>query len=615
MSQEISYGSFRDLIPFDDDTEISPDQSLQISDGVIKLYESAMLTAGSDKKPENREAAFFGDTVFKELNASILERDHFNRSIIERHGSEKYQFSRFITAGGMGMILQVKDQRLCRTTAMKVILPEYKSDRDALSNFTTEAKVTGYLEHPNIIPVHELDYMEDTGLFFTMKLAEGESLLRIIKKLKQEDTDYTSVYTFYHLLNIFRKICDAMSFAHSRYILHQDIKPENVMVGAYGEVLLMDWGMAKFIGDPKMEKDPVRREMLEDIAAAMEAKENMIEGSPAYMSPEQAQGDPKLLSRQSDVFLLGATLYHMFTLELPYEGEDIYQVLDKAEKRTLVPPRERCPGRQIPEALSRIIMKAMAKEPENRYPNVDALTVDIDNLISGKWTREKRRRFKTGEFLMKDGDIGDEAYLIQKGRVEVFKDIEGQKVVYSTLLPGEIVGEMALITEEKRSANVMAMEDTTVAVLTRHIMEQNLKKLPPFMEHIISSLTDRLRIANERVSIFSTMDCTYAVLQQFRLIFKDKAGDNVNAGIQERKMIEKITENLGVPKDRAREVINRAVRLKLILRKGDYLQIPDMTVLKQFIQFSKTLAHLTEQKRDLLMAAWVKKKRTGSNGA
>ena len=129
-------------------------------------------------------------------------------------------------------------------------------------------------------------------------------LNEIIDEIHKGNPEYVETYSTFHLLRIFGKVCDALAFAHSKDFIHQDIKPHNVMVGEYGEVLLMDWGLGKYIGDPEKEKDLIKRRVLEDIRDASKGKEELIKGSPTYMAPEQTKGDPSLIDKQSDIFLL-----------------------------------------------------------------------------------------------------------------------------------------------------------------------------------------------------------------------------------------------------------------------------------------------------------------------
>lgn len=510
----------------------------------------------------------------EDFSATETEKTFFRRLVAKNHGDRKYRSLGKLVSGGMGAIIRVLDQDLQRTSAMKVVLPACKEKEDALTGFIAEAKITGLLEHPNVIPVHELGLTEDEGLYFTMKLAQGVALNEILTRLRSGDPETVGIYTTYPLLSIFRKVCDALSYAHSRNIIHQDIKPHNIMVGEYGEVLLMDWGLARYIGDPDQETDPGQRELIKEFLGILKSEEDVIKGSPVYMAPEQAVGEGAALDRQTDIFLLGATLYHMFTLVPPYFGETIEAVFEKVRNADLIPPDQRRPDRQIPAEVCRIILKAMAPEKADRYETVEAMAADIDDLIAGKWSRQEKKRFASGEMLMAEGEAGDEAYLILSGRVQVVKGTGEGAIVLSTLGPGDIVGEMSLIAQVTRSAGVKALEETEVAVLTQHLVSQNLRKLPPYMEKIVSTLTERLRIANENIHPYATADPSAVVLKQLRLLLRYRAGENreaVPAPFSE--MVTEIAHDLGLPARRVAAILTRAGEEGTIVVQDDTIAL------------------------------------------
>jgi len=574
--------------PADDMPEkISPDTEARDESEPPPVTTPAVVPA--DISEDDEAETGLGDES-ESYEASELEKTYYRKWVRKDRGDQKYRIQRKLIAGGMGAILKVVDQDLLRTSAMKVILPSFRDKDDALSDFVAEAKITGLLEHPNIIPVHELGLLKDTGMFFTMKLASAEALIDVLAKIKAADSEYVEKYNTYHLLNIFRKVCDAVSFAHSKNIIHQDIKPHNIMVGDYGEVLLMDWGIARFIGDFQIEKDPVMREIRRDIEEFAKAKDDIIKGSPTYMAPEQVVSDPRFIDRPTDIFLLGSTLYHMFTLEPPYFGKDIYEILHKAESVNFVPPEIRSPDRQIPDGVCRIIIKAMSREKGERYGNVEELAKDVDDLISGKWSRQDKKLFPDGSMLMQEGESGDEAYLILNGKVEVFIEKNNQKIVLATLHSGDVIGEMTLISREKvtRSASVQAVEDTEAAVLTKNVVAQNLKKLPRYMEKIVSTLTDRLRTANQNIHPHATLDCTYIVLKQLRMIFKDQSNNKIkNFKIPYRRLIEEIASDLGIADQKVEDVLTKAIDADLIVSRKNKIQIPDIVELARFTNFTK----------------------------
>ncbi len=274
----------------------------------------------------------------------------------------------------------------------------------------------------------------------------------------------------------------------------------------------------------------------------------------------------------------------------PYSGKDIYEILRKAETGDLVPPHIRNPGRQIPDEVCRIIMKAMAHKKEDRYQAVEKLTQDIDDLISGKWSRQEKKVFSAGDMLMCEGEAGDEAYLILSGKVQVIKETGGHKIVLATLKEGDIIGEMSLISKEKvtRSASVEALEETEVAVLTKHVISQNLKKLPPYMEKIVSTLTDRLRDANTKIHPHASSDCTYIILKHLRMIFRDRSEKKIkNLKIPLEELIEEISSDLGISKEKVETVLSKATEVSLLGNKKDKVYVPDINELTHFTNQQK----------------------------
>jgi serine/threonine protein kinase len=528
------------------------------------------------------------DRVPENFTITESERTYYQRAVKRGREREKYRFKGILATGGMGAILHVLEQDLHRLLAMKVLLPGLKNDLETLRSFVKEAKITGFLEHPNIIPIHELGLRQETGMFFTMKLAQGETLKDILTEIKRGNPNYVERYTTYLLLSIFRKVCDAVAFTHSINIIHQDIKPHNIIVGKYGEVFLMDWGLAKILGDPANEHDPVKREFLMDMIEFANREKHHIKGSPSFMSPEQAKGDFSLLDKQSDIFLLGATLYHIFTLEPPYFGNDIYEVLDKAKTRDLIPPEIRSPDRQIPEEICRMIMKAMAYHKDDRYHTVEEFARDIDDLIAGKWSQQEKKVFAPGDLLIRERDIGEEAYLILKGKVQIFKEKDGQRIILRMCKEGDIIGEMSLISQEPRSASVQALEQTEVAILTKELISQHLKKLPPYMEKIVSALTHRLQTTSTLVHPHLTSDCTHVVLKQLCLIFKAKSSTQFqHIAIPLQELVEDISESLGIPEQKVRDVLAKGEEMGLIVNKDESIQISDINTLTQFLNREK----------------------------
>jgi serine/threonine protein kinase len=438
-----------------------------------------------------------GDALSDSLSVSPAVSDdlEYYHNLVHRAGEDgKYITQHKIAIGGMGAVYHVYDQEFERYSAMKVILPEIKSNKIALQSFMREARITAQLEHPNIIPVHDLGYLDGHGIFFTMKLVSGQPLFDLLREIEIDAGDAQQRYDFHSLLTLFRKVCDAVAFAHSRGIIHRDIKPHNIMVGDYGEVLLMDWGLAKHVADP--EPPPIGAPLMNGNHDGQATEAGVVKGSPAYMSPEQAYGKNDELDERSDIFLLGATLYHIFTFFPPYLGDDVHDIVKQAQGCSFTKPNLMETGRlRIPDELCGIIMKCMAASKDDRYQQVDELIADLDDMLHGNMIVE-HRIFPPGKCLMREGETGTECYVIETGTVRVQKGARGESIPLGTLTQGDIVGEMALITQEPRSATVTAVTRTEVLVLNQDFFNRNIKQLPPWMSKTIVTLAQRLNEAN-----------------------------------------------------------------------------------------------------------------------
>jgi serine/threonine protein kinase/WD40 repeat protein len=335
--------------------------------------------------------------------------------------SERYVVGREIAKGGMGAILEAKEPALDREVAMKVMLESGESSHTARQRFVREALVLARLEHPNIVPIHEMGRNADGQHFYTMKLVKGRTLHAILTAIKKGDAPTTQHYTLDRLLTIFRKVCDAIAFAHHQRIIHRDLKPENVMVGEFGEVLVMDWGLAKHLDDhqlAKLEDKQAKpagiegfKELSDSQLAAGEGNltlEGAVMGSPQYMPPEQAEGRLAAIGTHSDIYSLGGILYAILTLRHPIEGKHVEEVLAKVISGIITPPTTyntmtlptgtmtgevadarkvtglpHCPGGKVPASLSAVTLRAMALKPADRYATVAQLMADIEAYQGG----------------------------------------------------------------------------------------------------------------------------------------------------------------------------------------------------------------------------------------
>lgn len=315
-----------------------------------------------------------------------------------------------IARGGMGAIYRARQQALEREVAVKV-MTRHADSPEMAERFRREALVLGRLAHPNIVPVYDIGADDEGQLFYTMKLVKGRTLQAILHDLSSDDADTKQQHSLVSLLTVFRKVCDAMAFAHSQGVLHRDLKPDNIMVGEFGEVLVMDWGLAKMLHSEQKANSASEHSSFDIPASSFSGTlAGSVMGTPQYMSPEQAMGQIDELDERSDIFSLGGILYAILTLRPPVEGKTLDEVLEKVRTGSIISPTEmqagttakkarqrkgdvleaklirplpHAPNGRVPAALSAVVMKALRLEKARRYQNVAALSTDIESYQGG----------------------------------------------------------------------------------------------------------------------------------------------------------------------------------------------------------------------------------------
>ena len=316
---------------------------------------------------------------------------------------ERYAKKKVLGAGGMGEVVLAEDRDIGRNVAMKYL--NEPNDPSALARFVDEIRIVGSLEHPNIVPIHDVGVDEDQRYYFVMKHVQGETLESIIEKLQAGDPQYQAKYTFTARSEIFLALLRALQFAHANGYVHRDIKPANVMVGPYGEVMLMDWGVAKRCKAPE-EVGGALDASAEDTTQSVRerlftTRRGAIVGTPAYMSPEQARGEVETIDERSDVYCASALFHELMTLR-HYLGEQTTLAGLITAIQTQPPPEPAKPMIHpvqgvAPAEYLHFVHRGLQKDPGERFQSVaemiDLLEANLDGRVKVQCPVTLTKRF------------------------------------------------------------------------------------------------------------------------------------------------------------------------------------------------------------------------------
>jgi serine/threonine-protein kinase len=294
-------------------------------------------------------------------------------------GRGRYTLLNLHAKGGMGKVWLAHDGDLSRDVALKELRPERGSNPAVLARFLEEARITGQLEHPGIVPVYELTrHAGSQQPFYTMRFLKGRTLTDAVKSYHQKHAaGQGGQLAMRELLTALVGVCNAAAYAHSRGVLHRDLKPSNIILGDFGEVMILDWGLAKVVGtSDDLSQLPVNIEE----SGRDETVQGQVLGTPAYMAPEQAEGRLDRIDQRSDVYGLGAILYEILTNQPPFPGKDTKSVLLRVIHEIPPTPRQLVAG--TPPALEAVCLKALAKKPQERYTSARGLAQDIQCYLA-----------------------------------------------------------------------------------------------------------------------------------------------------------------------------------------------------------------------------------------
>ncbi len=411
-----------------------------------------------------------------------------------------------VGTGGTGQVDAVLDRVLRRKAAKKSLREQHEQNPRSVRRFVREARITSQLDHPGIVPVHDLGVDPTGRLFFTLKLVEGHTLSQILDGWRSDGVEEAALLD---VLDALITVCDALSLAHSRGVVHCDVKPENIMIGDYGAVYLMDWGSALVLEDPELGPSPGAGSVP---SLPGDSRDDTVSGTPSYMAPEQANVEIERIGPHTDVFGIGATLYEILAGRAPYTEHEELLTLELASEARYTPLADMVEMESVPPLLAQTVSRAMARDIDERYPDVDALKADLVRYVRGGDTFPAQT-FEPGTVVVREGDEGDRAFIINRGQCEVIKDIDGAREVVRTLGPGEVFGETALLSPGPRTASVVAVGTVIVQVIRGDVLTQELGSVRPWLHQLLRTVAARFREADAKLARGRAAHAPSAALQ------------------------------------------------------------------------------------------------------
>ncbi|MBF0431151.1 MAG: protein kinase [Fibrobacteria bacterium] len=407
--------------------------------------------------------------------------------------TNRYLFQKDLGAGGMAKVKSIFDTSLNRQIAGKELRKKNVNNELLVKTFINEAKLISYLDHPGVASIFDTFLNEEGIPCYTMKLVEGQTLDDLLKDPQTGKRRALPVATS---LDIFVKICETLAYAHHKGVIHLDLKPANIMIGNYGEVVVMDWGSARLYDVKPYQEYIGKKAGNQDVPVLESENKNFILGTFQYMSPEHFIKKREELTPASDIFSAGIILYRMLTGLHPFPAKNFEDAKNIILKKH--PPMVHKLRSDVQRMLSMICAKMMKKNIPNRFRDGGEVLAIMKKFMDSGQTFFSRS-YKAGEVIFREGDVGDFAFIIESGRVEILKLHEGKHKALAILEKNQIVGELAIFSQCSRTASARALEETTIRILGRAEVEKELDKISPWVGRMISTLSSRFIGLNQQL--------------------------------------------------------------------------------------------------------------------
>jgi serine/threonine-protein kinase len=371
---------------FDDD---EPTHALE--DATTHISEAGLLGGAPTRAATSAPQGRSGTVLLAASVSPVRVAEEPLRAL--RAFGDRYAHGRLLGEGGMGEVRLAHDEVVGRDVAVKTLRPAIA--REGEGRFLREARVQGQLEHPTVVPVYDVGATEDGRLFFTMKRVRGDALDALLERIADGDDDVAQRFPTRRLLSAFAQLCLAVEYAHSRGVLHRDLKPGNVMLGAFGEVHLLDWGLAKVTGQAEP-RPGAARPILASASGDHATLDGAVLGTPGYMAPEQAMGELDALDERTDVYALGAILYEIVALESLHRGLTAEGRIASTLRGPDPPIDARPSAANVPPELLDLVRRATALRREDRIPTARELGAAVERWLDGERDELRRRELARG---------------------------------------------------------------------------------------------------------------------------------------------------------------------------------------------------------------------------